>query len=88
MRRLFLISIALALSSCFAPRILFHVDADISLWLGLFLGACWLVLFVVGLFKFRKRGLWLLFGLPFVLFWPYVIFMIVSGCAHDIKACP
>lgn len=30
----------------------------------------WLALFIVGLFVLGKRGLWLLVGLPFAMFWP------------------
>src|SRR4029077_20661813 len=53
---------------------------------GAFRGVCWLLLFGFGPFKSKKRGLWLLVGLPFVLFWPHVFFMISLGCALNAKS--
>jgi len=50
-----------------------------------FLGAAtWLVVFVIALFRFRWRGLWLLTGVPLILWWPSVAFMIVRACSQNI----
>jgi hypothetical protein len=66
----------------------FDSGIDSATHVSLFLALCWLVGFVVGLFKFRSRGLWLVIGLPLAAYWPFALFMIAWRCAHDIKACP
>jgi hypothetical protein len=43
----------------------------------------WLALFVVGLFKYRSRGLWLLLETPLVFFW----MTFLMACAAS-QACP
>ena len=54
-----------------------------------FLGVViWLVVFVIGLFKLRWRGLWLLVGAPLLLWWPYVAFAMIRACNQNIKNCP
>ena len=92
MRLLLALSLAIALAALFYPFFLgssfFDNGMDPAIHVSLFLAICWLVLFAVGLFKFRSRGLWLLIGLPFAAYWPFAFFMIAWTCAHDIKACP
>jgi len=92
MRLLLAPSLAIALAALFYPFFLgssfFDTGMDPAIHVSLFLAICWLVLFAVGLFKFRSRGLWLLIGLPFAAYWPFAFFMIAWKCAHDIKACP
>jgi hypothetical protein len=51
---------------------------DSAIYVSLFLASCWLVLFAVGLFKFKSRGLWLLIGFPFVAYWPLAFFVFTS----------
>jgi hypothetical protein len=58
---------------------------DPATHVSLFLGICCLVLFAVGRFKFRNRGLWLLIGLRFAAYWPLAFFMVLVP--HDMKAC-
>jgi len=53
-----------------------------------FLALLWGVVVLVAVIRFRKRGLWLLLGTPLALYWPFALFMIVWGCAHNIRACP
>ncbi len=92
MRLLLTLSLAIAVAALLYPsfqsRMFFHTEIDPATHVSLFLAICWLVLFVVGLFKFRSRGLWLLIGLPLAAYWPFVFFMIAWTCAHDVKACP
>jgi hypothetical protein len=59
-------------------------SAIASLCLALF----WLILVVVGLLKFKKRGLWLLIGAPIAPFFPFSLAMMLWACGHDRFACP
>jgi hypothetical protein len=92
MRLLLALSLAIAFAALFYPFFLgssfFDSSMDSATHVSLFLALCWLVVFAVGLVKFRMRGLWLVIGLPFAVYWPYVFFMIAWTCAHDVKACP
>ena len=49
---------------------------DPSIYVSLLLASCWLVLFAVGLFKLKRRGLWLLIGLPAAAYWPLAFFVL------------
>jgi hypothetical protein len=42
---------------------------DFATHVSLLLSVLWLILLTVGLFRFKKSGLWVLIGLPFALFW-------------------
>jgi hypothetical protein len=44
------------------------------------LAICWVLLLVAGVLKFRKRGLWLLFGMPFALAWPMWYVLLAAAC--------
>jgi hypothetical protein len=92
MRLLLALSLAIAIAALFYPFFLgssfFDSSMDSATHVSLFLALCWLVVFAGGLVKFRMRGLWLVIGLPFAVYWPYVFFMIAWTCAHDVKACP
>jgi hypothetical protein len=81
------VSLAVALVAFLMPRILF-VHSGIAMWVSFTLAGCWTVLLIGGLYKFKKRGLWLLIGAPFALFWPVVLGLMVQACSHNIKACP
>ena len=80
-------SLVVALFAFSMPRILFH-DSGIAMWVSFTLAGCWTVLFIGGLYKFKRRGLWLLIGAPFALFWPVALFLALQACSHNIKACP
>jgi hypothetical protein len=67
MKPLLVMSFATALSAFFGPRL---VNSDYAIYASLLLSICWVLLFATGLFEFKKRGLWLLLGLPLVLYWP------------------
>jgi hypothetical protein len=75
MRLLLALSLAVAFTALFYPSFFgspfFDSDIGASIYVSLFLAICWLVLFAVGLFKFRTPGLWLLIGLPFAAYWPF-----------------
>ena len=48
----------------------------------------WLVLLAAALLRFRKKGLWLLTGLPFALYWPLVFLAIGVACGQYVRNCP
>jgi hypothetical protein len=75
MRLLLSISLAIGVLSCFGPWIAAR-DPFVFAWFVLLLVPCWLVVFMIGLFKFGRGGLWLLIGFPFVLLWPYIAYRI------------
>ena len=82
MRLLVASSLAIAIAALLYPSFLgssfFDAGMDPAIYVSLFLASGWLVLFAVGLFKFRSRGLWLLFGLPFAAYWPLARFVLAS----------
>lgn len=87
MKARLLISLAMALLAFLLPRILFS-HTRIAVMVSFMLAACWIVVLIGGIVRFKKRGLWLLIGAPFALFWPVSLFLLVQACAHDVKACP
>jgi hypothetical protein len=82
MRLLLALSLAIAIAALLYPSFLgssfFNAGMDSAIYVSLFLASCWLVLFAVGLFKFKSRGLWLLIGFPFVAYWPLAFFVFTS----------
>ena len=47
-----------------------------------------LILLVAALMLYRLRGAWPLIPFAASLYWPYVLFTIVSACARDRSLCP
>jgi hypothetical protein len=78
-RLFFVLSIAVAFAALLYPSFLgssfLEAGVDPAIYVSLFLAICWLGLFVVGIFKFRTRGLWLLIGLPVAAYWPITFFV-------------
>ena len=66
MRLLLTLSFAIAFAALFYPFFLgpffFDSEMDSATHVSLFLALCWLVVFAVGIFKLRMRGLWLVIG--------------------------
>ena len=48
----------------------------------------WIVLVVLAFTKFRWRAFWFLLGTPLVAYWFFVVYLLASGCAHNVKNCP
>ena len=46
-------------------------DYHAIFWRSFPIAGFWLLLLVAALFRHRKKALWLLLGLPLVLYWPY-----------------
>ena len=90
LKRLLSISLALALCAGFGPWIILHSGALLPVY-GFVILLCsvsWLALLIIALVRYRLRGLWVLIGLPFVLFWPVMLYLLAQGCAENLKNCP
>lgn len=87
MKRLLGVSFVIAGWACFGPRILSRADPFAYGRMVLLFTICWFVLLSVALFRFGRRGLWLLIGLPFVLYWPLFVWMFAKACAENPKGC-
>lgn len=48
----------------------------------------WIVLVVFTFVKFKWRAFWLLLGTPLVGYWLFVVYVIASRCAQNVKNCP
>jgi L-asparagine transporter-like permease len=81
-------SLGTAAASCFLPYLfppgIWDLIIRISLWLALFWFAC----LVVAVVRYKKKGLWFRVGFPFVLYWPFVLFLIGWGCQREVRNCP
>jgi hypothetical protein len=62
---------------------------DTNFWIpSVCLALLWVILLVVGLIKFKRRGLWLLVGAPIALYFPFAVMAMLWACAHNRFACP
>ena len=81
-KSLLVASLAVGVIAAMAPFV-FPDGIVVGFWLGIF----WVASLIVALFKYGKRGLWLLVGAPFALFVPYIAFGILWGCTFH-QNCP
>ena len=68
-RAFFLASLALAIMAFAAPWLT-------SFKTAILLALLWGLVVLLGLFRFRKRGLWFLVGTPLAVYWPIVILVL------------
>ena len=61
-----------------------------AIWASAWLGAIWVLFFLGALFRYRRRGLWLLVGAPFALCQPCVWGVVYWQCEmmRNLNACP
>jgi hypothetical protein len=70
-----------------APPILYPVTHNNTLTAEMFLVGCcivgpmWILFAVLVLCHYRKRGLWVLLGLPFALCCPGLMFLLLLACS-------
>ena len=55
-------------------------NANWNLRFSYFLALIWVAIQVVAVVRHKRRGLWLLIGLPIVLWWPIVFRMMEYAC--------
>jgi hypothetical protein len=82
------LSITMAGISCFLPYLFPPGEWDSIIRISLMLALAWFGHLAVCLFRYRKEGLWLLIGMPFALYWPFVMIAMSWACSHDVRNCP
>ena len=87
-RTLLLISIGLAILAFVTPLVAKPASTDLAIRASAVLSASWFAVVVYAFIKFGKRAFWFLLGTPLIGFWFFVLFLIVWGCAHNVRACP
>jgi len=85
LKYLFAVSILLALAGIAIPPVV--GESERTMTLSLLFAVMWMALFVFGLARYRRRGLWLLIGAPFALYWPAATAVIWVSCAHSSRVC-
>ena len=85
------LSLLIAVVARFAPQLLFRsytTKFDIAVEISLCLAVLWLAMLGGGLYRHQWRGLWILIGAPFALYYPYLFAMLARACSQNAAACP
>jgi hypothetical protein len=71
----------LAAFACVLP-IVFHGDEQwgLAVWVSIALALGWIALCVAAFVRHRKKGLWVLVGLPLAMLWPGVYVYLTVLC--------
>ena len=85
---LFVASLVIAALGIFIPFVTAPGSMDAAIKLCMLLTLVWIVLVIFVFTKFKWRGLWCLLGAPLTGYWFIVLYLIASGCAHNIRNCP
>lgn len=80
-RNLMVLSVAVAFASALLP-FAHEPSRDFAWTVSLGLTIAWLIVVVIAMIKFKKRGLWFLLGAPLALFLPSFLAFLVYACAH------
>ena len=87
-RSLFLASLVIAALGIAIPFVTAPGAMDGAIKVSMFLTLVWIVLVVFAFTKFKWRALWFLLGTPLTGWWFFVLYLIASGCGHNVKNCP
>jgi hypothetical protein len=87
-RSLFLASLVIAALGITIPFVTAPGAMDGAIKVSMFLTLVWIVLVVFAFTKFKWRALWFLLSTPLTGWWFIVLYLIASGCAHNVKNCP
>jgi hypothetical protein len=63
-------------------------NTDLAVYVSVSLSVFWVAMLGGGLYRYHWRGLWILIGAPFALYYPYLFSMLDRACSQNIKACP
>jgi len=75
-------SVALSIAALIAPAVGHGLTIfGLSLIVSIAFSIAWLLIFIVALRVHRRRGLWLLFGLPSAIVWPALSLWFFLGFA-------
>ena len=83
-----LLSLAIGLLGSLLPYVFQGRPGDRTIQVSLVVALVWVVALLAALIRYRKKGLWFLVGLPFAMYWPFLLFMLAWGCARDFHQCP
>lgn len=78
---------AVALVSAMLPQVIGSIDANWNIRVSYSCATIWFVLQILAVVRHRLRGLWLMIGLPIVLFWPIAFKLLEYACRHNVNAC-
>jgi hypothetical protein len=79
----FPLALLIAFLSWISPTRRMPLDYDAIIWRSIPYAAAWVLLFGFSLYRFKKRGLWLLLGAPMALYWPiWLIFNHFPDCYY------
>jgi hypothetical protein len=87
-RSLLIASYVIAIVGVAIPFVTAPSGMDAAIRISLLLSVTWVVVVVLAFAKFRCRALWSLLGAPLTGYWLFVLYLIASGCAHNVKNCP
>ena len=78
-----LASLVVAFLSWLAPARRMPIDYDAMIWWSVPIAIGWALLLAFGLWRHKKRGLWLLVGAPTALYWPvWLLFNHFPSCYY------
>ena len=72
------VSAVIAIASCLSPLVL---GEKRSVGPAFLLATAWIAVIVTVFLLFKKRAFWLLFGVPFALYWPSQLLLLAISCA-------
>ncbi len=60
------------------------LDYDAMIWSSVPFSTAWAIVVVISLWRYEKRGLWLLLGAPMALYWPiWLLFNHFPSCYYS-----
>lgn len=84
---IFAAAMAVALASAAVPQVIGSIDANWNIRVSYFCAAIWFALQTFAIVRHRLRGMWLMIGLPVVLYWPIAFKLLEYACRHNVNAC-
>lgn len=87
-RSSFITSLVVAVLGIAVPFVTAPGEMDGAIKVSKFLTLMWVVWVTFAFTKFKWRALWFLLGMPLTGWWLIVLYLIASGCAHNIRNCP
>jgi hypothetical protein len=87
-RSLFIVSLVIAVLGITVPFVTAPGAMDEAIKVSMFFTLVWIVLVGFAFMKFKWRAAWFLVGTPLTGWWLVVLYLIASGCAHNVKNCP
>jgi hypothetical protein len=84
---IFAAAMTIAIASPVLAALTRSVEANWNIRFSYSLALIWVAIQVVAVVRHRWRGLWILIGLPIVLWWPIVFRMMEYPCRHNENAC-